>query len=372
MKVLLFANTDWFLYNFRLGTAQAMKRRGDEVVLLSPPGRYTEKMQALGFRWVQFDMSRRGANPLRELGTLLRLVRLYRRERPGVVHHFTIKCVLYGTIAARLARVPVIVNSLTGLGYVFTGRQGLLRRVIGLAYRLLVRHTATIFENPWDRELFRQRGWIEEEISTVILGAGVDLERFRAAPEPEGPVTVVFPARILWDKGAGEFVEAARMLRARGSMARFVLVGEPDPGNPTGVPLGTLEDWRREGVVEYQGWREEMEEVYAAAHIVCLPSYREGLPKALAEAAAAGRPIVTTDVPGCRDVVEAEVNGLLVPARQAAPLALALERLIEDPALRQRMGAAGRQAARSKFEAGHIAAQTLAFYDRLSPRRPIE
>ena len=365
MKILLYANTDWFLYNFRLATAEAMSARGDEVVLVTPPGRYSLKLQEAGFRWVEFRMERRGANPFVEAGTISHLARLYRAEKPDLVHHFTIKCVLYGSLAARISGIRTTVNSLTGLGYVFTGRRFLIRVAIGLAYRLILRGTATIFENPADRDLFLERGWVNPGSSTVILGAGVDLERFQAAPEPPGQPVVIFPARMLWDKGAGEFVAAARALRAQGSRARFVLVGESDPGNPTGVPLSTLEGWQKEGVVEWWGWREDMEQVLASAHIVCLPSYREGLPRTLVEAAAVGRPIVTTDVPGCRDVVTEGVNGLLVPPGQAVPLAAALRKLLDDPLMRGRMGAGGRRVAEEKFGAEHIAGQTLAFYQRI-------
>jgi len=365
-KYLLFANTDWFLYNFRLASAEALRARGDEVVLVSPPGKYAASLQERGFRWREFPFARRGMNPLSEAGTLLRLARLYRQERPVLAHHFTVKCVLYGTLAARFAGIRPVVNSLTGLGYVFTGERGLLRDGISAAYRLLMRRTWTIFENPDDQKMFIQRNWIVPARSAVILGAGVDVERFHPQAEPPtGEPVVIFPARILWDKGIGEFVGAARRLRGKNLPARFVVVGESDAGNPTSVPLRTLEDWKREGIVEWWGWQEDMQKVYAQAHIACLPSHREGLSNALAEACACGLPIVTTDVPGCRDVVTHGLNGLLAPVKNASALAEALETLLSDPELRRAMGAAGREIAVNKFGVTKINAETLALYEKV-------
>jgi glycosyltransferase involved in cell wall biosynthesis len=369
-RYLLFANTDWFLYNFRLASAAALKLKGNEVILVSPPGPYADRLQEQGFRWVEFELDRKGTNLLTEIWTVLRLAKLYRQEKPDVVHHFTVKCVLYGTIAALLTGVSSIVNSLTGLGYIFTQKRIILRRLISFLYRLLLRRTWTIFENPDDEKFFLAKGWINASHSAVIRGAGVDVDEFQPTPEPEGTPLVILPARMLWDKGVGEFVKAARTLKEQNISARFVLVGDIDSGNPTGISLEELTEWRKKGFVEWWGWQENMLKVYAHANVICLPSYREGLPKTLLEAAACGRAIVTTDVPGCREVVMAGVNGLLVPPADSTALANAIQTLIEDPSLRGKMGQSGRKLVVEKFSSQLIAEQTLAFYSRVTKTHP--
>lgn len=364
-KIILFANTDWFLYNFRLASAIAAKENGDEVVLVSPIGQYAKKLMGQGFRWRELRLERRGINPLSELDTILRLIRLYQEEKPDLVHHFTVKCVLYGTLAAQFAGIKSIVNSLTGLGYIFTGQRTFWRLPISMAYQILLRHTWTIFENTDDQDLFLKRGWITPKRSTMILGAGVDTDLFKPLPESQGTPLIILPARMLWDKGVGEFVAAVRLLRRRNVQARYVLVGDSDPGNPTGIPLQTLTTWNKEGIVEWWGWQEEMNAVYPKANIICLPSYREGLPKTLIEAAASARAIVSTDVPGCREVVVDGYNGFLVPVQDPEALADKLESLINDPTLRGKMGENGRRHALQHFSLQHITKETLSYYHQI-------
>jgi len=368
MKILLFANTDWYLYNFRLPLAQALHQRGDEVVLLSPAGPYADRLEQAGLRWERFALARRGVNPLYEAASLARLTRLYRRQRPDLVHHFTIKCVLYGSLAARLTGVPRVVNAITGLGFVFGehGQRGrLLQGVAGLLYRFALRGTQVIFQNRDDLELFCQRGWVKPEQTALIGGSGIDLARFHPEPEPDGPPVVILPARLLWDKGVGEFVAAARLLKAGGSPARFVLVGTSDPGNPKAVPAAQLQVWQQEGLVEWWGWQEDMPAVLRQAHLVCLPSYyREGAPRALLEAAASGRACVTVDGPGCREVVQHGQTGLLVAGRDVPALATALQTLIAQPEMRRAMGARGRALVEEKFGLEKIVTETLGVYTR--------
>ncbi len=362
MKIILFANTDWYLYNFRLPLAQALKERGDTVLLLSPPGGYVERLESLGFRWERIELDRSGANPVKEGLAILRLWQLYRRERPDLVHHFTVKPVLYGSMAALLAGGSTIVNSVTGLGYVFTGNQNGLRILVSQLYRLVLHRTWVIFQNPDDQAAFLSKGLVASDCMTLIRGSGVDTSRFLPMPEPQGIPVVILPARLLWDKGVGEFVEAARILKERGVRARFILAGDTDPGNPSAVPLGLLQEWQKQNLVEWLGWQEDMIEVYRQATLVSLPSYREGLPKTLIEAAACGRAIVTTDVPGCREIVRQDENGLLVPAQDSIGLANALQRLIEDPLLRQKMAENGRRIAVNEFDVRQVVQSTLDFY----------
>jgi len=365
MKILLFANTDWYLYNFRLALALALRERGDEVVLVSPDGPYGARMQALGIRWLPFPLARRSLNPFTGVQTVIRLLNLYRQEKPDLVHQFTVKCVLFGSLACHLLRIHPVINSVTGLGYVFMeggGSRRWLRGFIKLAYRLLLHNTWVIFQNPDDRSVFQASGLVDPKQVTLIRGSGVDIQRFSPQPEPSGIPLVVLPARMLWDKGVGEFVTAARTLHAEGLRARFALVGDSDDQNPASVHASQLRAWEKEAVIEWWGWKEDMQAVYAQAAIVCLPSYREGLPKTLIEAAACGRPIVTSDVPGCREVVRNGENGLLVPARNVGALAKALLDLLQNPDLRSEMGNCSRKIAEKEFSMNMVISQTFAFY----------
>ena len=365
MKILLFANTDWYLFNFRLSLAQALRAAGHTIVLVSPPGKYIGNLQAAGFRWIEFPLSRRGTNPLFEIKTIARLRQLYRQEKPNIVHHFTIKCVLYGSLAARLAGVKGIINAITGLGYVFIGSNQQANRLLFMVkglYWLALRNTRVIFQNEDDRALFQEMGLVNPAQCNLIAGSGVDTQRFKPTPEPEGIPLIVLPARLLWDKGVGEFVEAARLLRSQGIPARFVLVGDTDPDNPAGVPDQQLHDWQTEGVVECWGWQENMSLVYECANIVCLPSYREGLPRTLVEAAACGRSLVAADVPGCREIVHNAENGLLVPVRDVQALAAAVKTLVLIPGMRQEMGIRGRAMVEKSFSVEKVVSETLQVY----------
>ena len=370
MKIILFANTDWYLYNFRSPLAQSLQEQGHEVILLSPPGPYVERLQALGLRWMEFDFARHGMNPVAEGLTLLRLLSVYRRERPDTVHHFTIKCVLYGSLVAPLAGVQSVINAVTGLGYMFSEGQGLkrwLHPLIKGLYRFALRGTRVIFQNPDDRNLFLEQRLAREADTFLIRGSGVDIHRFSPKPEAPGTPLIVFPGRLLRDKGVGDFVAAARFLRSDDVQVRLALVGDLDENNPLSVSRQEVQEWVRSGDVEWWGWREDMNEVYAQAHIGCLPSfYKEGLPKVLIEAASSGRPIVTTDWPGCREVVQPGENGLLVPPLNAHALAAALRALLEDPSRRRQMGLAGREMAVREFSKEQIVRQTLDVYRTFS------
>jgi glycosyltransferase involved in cell wall biosynthesis len=366
VKILLIANTDWYLYNFRLALAETLRARGDQVVLVSPEGSYVKKLKDLGFRWVGFPLKRRSLNPLSEIRTLFRLFRLYQREAPDLVHQFTIKCVIYGSFICHLLGIRRVVNSITGLGYVFTEGKGArpwLRRLINVFYRLILFRTWVIFQNTTDEELFLKNRLVDSDRVALILGSGVDTNLFSPRPELEGPPLAILPARLLWAKGVGEFVQAARQLKTEGVIARFALVGDGDDGNPASVHADQLQAWVQEGVIEWWGWRENMTDVYAQASIVCLPSYyREGLPKTLIEAAACGRPIVTSNMPGCREVVRHGENGLLVPVRDSSALASALKQLILNSELRCAMGVRGREIAEKEFLMSSIISQTFKVY----------
>jgi glycosyltransferase involved in cell wall biosynthesis len=370
--LLFVVNVAWFFRMHRLHLALAAQQAGFDVHVATAPDTPEDvrAIEAAGLTHHALALYR-GRWSIGEEGRLTRdLVALYRRLRPAIVHQVTIKPVMCGTLAARWARVPGVVNAISGLGFIFiaSGLLARLRRfaVLG-AYRLLFsrRDIRVIFENQDDLALFTQHSVMQPRQAVLIRGAGVDLQRFQPRPRSSATPIVLLPARMLWDKGVREFCEAAAQLGAAGVGARFVLVGGLDPGNPAAIDAGWIESEQRAGHVEWWGHRDDIADIYAQAVIVCLPSYREGLPTVLLEAAACGCALVTTDVPGCREVVSDGVTGLLVPMRTAAPLAQALRRLLEDEPLRQRLAEAARQRVAAEFSAERVRADTLALYRRM-------
>jgi len=368
-RLLFVVTEDWYFVSHRLPLAIAAKEVGYEVAVATRAGRDVATIEAAGIHVVPFEIDRRGMNPLKELTTILRLARLLRRERPDVLHLVALKPVLLGNLAGRLAGVKRRVSAVAGMGFLFTegGRGGVLMPIVRRLLGWGLRNSAVIVQNPDDAELLQRLG-VSAEAIRLIRGAGVDLSKFLPGPELQGTPVVMMPSRLLWDKGVGEFVEAARRLRSRGAKARFVLVGAPDPDNPAAVPEGDLRQWEDEGVVEWWGHRQEMQKVLPQAHVVCLPSYREGLPKVLLEAMACGRAVVTCDVPGCRDAVIHEHNGLLVPARDVEALVQAIGRLLEEALLRRRFGTTGRERVEQLFSTERVARETLAVYRELLAR----
>lgn len=374
-KILFLQTEDYTFYSHRLPMARAALRAGWEVVVAVRVAAHGEKLAGEGFRVAPLPWRRSGTNPISELLMIASIIRLYAAERPDLVHQVTLKPILYGSLAAALCGVPSVINALTGLGFVYINDSWaarLMRLGTDLALKLafLKPGSLVLFQNEDDRSLFVSRGLVPRERTILIHGSGVDVVRFAARPEPEGVPLVILPARLIWDKGIGEFVEAARLLAADGIRARFALIGDRDAENPTAVPAAQLAQWKQNGPIEWWGIREDMPEVFAQAHIVCLPSYYgEGLPKTLIEGAACGRALVAADVPGSREIVRHEETGLLVPPRDARALASALRRLISDKPLRERLGEKGRLLAVAEFSQEIIAAQTLSVYERLTVRR---
>ena len=355
-KILLVSRCAWTLYNFRRGQMSALKADGATVLGAGAGGDgFEARIEALGIPFVPLPVDRRALNPLADLKLLWRLYRWYRQERPDIVHHFTIKPVIYGSIAARLAGVPRTINTVTGLGFVFSeGAKPWLRRLVEAQYRLaLAKVHYTFFQNHEDRDLFLQQGLVAAERTGLLPGSGVDTQHFLPPPPTTSPETVTFlmVARLLKDKGVYEFVEAARKVRAQAPNCRFQLMGGRDERNPRVVPQEHLDQWQREGVVDWLGEASDVRGAMGASDVVVLPSfYREGTPRSLLESAAMGRAIITTDSIGCREAVENGVTGLLVPVRDADALAEAMLRLYADPDCRQRMGAAGRAKMLREFD----------------------
>lgn len=375
MKFMFFANTDWYLYNFRLSTAQHLKSQGAEVVMLSPPGDFGARFAEHGIRWVTLAMDRASLNPAREAVTLRKLVQVLKAERPDLLHNFTVKCAVYGALAARVAKVPAVVNAVAGMGYVFTSNR-LKARALRPIVKTLMRstlgsgHSRLILQNPDDADAFAASRLVPLQKIRVIRSSGVDTSRFRPASidlQLRRPLRVLLAARLLWEKGIREFVDAAALLRQQGRDMEFLLAGMPDPGNPRSVERQHVEQWQKQGLVSWLGHVEDMPALLNSVDVMALPSYyREGVPKSLIEGAASGLALVTTNLPGCREVVTQHgVDGLHVEPRDAQSLAVLLMNLDDDRGLLRRLGATARQRALSDFDERMVIERTLEVYDEL-------
>lgn len=368
MKVVLFANTDWYLYNFRLPLAKKLRALGHTVVLVSPPGSFSARILAEGFEWVEFRFARKGINPFSELDTIRRLYAAYKTIQPDIVHHFTIKCVVYGGIVARLLDIPQV-SSVTGTGHVFTTRSiqnSILRPLVGIGYMLALRSAQVIFQNPDDQAAFVRLRLITPNRSHLIQGSGVDMRRFQPSciPRKDGEgIRVVMICRLLKEKGVAEFVQAAQLLKHRLPKASFKLAGEADPGNPSSVGIDQIQRWAANGNVQFLGHVEDVPALLNQSDICVLPSYYgEGVPRSLIEAAASGLPLVTTNMPGCREICRDGENGFLIAPRDAHALAAAIVDIAEDSARAMVMGARSREIAVAEFSESSVLERTLSVY----------
>jgi len=370
-RILIVVNVDWFFLSHRLPVARAAMDRGYEVFVATADTGVRKKIEEYGIQFVEAPFLEKSHSFLSELYMIIKLGRLYKRIEPDLVHHVTIRPVLYGSIASRLYRVPAVVNALSGLGYVFIN-QGIKNRALRAAVSRLLKigfshpNQLLILQNDDDRQKFIRRGLVRPEQIRIIRGSGVDSEQFYPQNEQKREeVQVAFVGRLLWDKGIGEFVDAASKLIERGVKAKFHIYGSQYKNNPESVPDDVLDKWKSDGLVTFHGHREKIEEQLSQIDIVCLPSYREGLPKALLEAASAGLPIVTTDTPGCREVVDDGVNGFLVPPQNTTLLAERLIELIENPDLRSQFGKAGREKVLNEFTVDKVVEETMSIYRSL-------
>jgi len=373
-KLLYLISEDWFFCSHFMDRAKAAQAQGFEVAVLTRESRHGHLIREAGFRLLPLEMDRSSTSVWKELRVLRQIWRAYLRERPDLVHQIALKPIIYGTFAARMVGLRAVFNAPVGMGYLFTSRGAkalLLRPLVRVLLRCLLnpRGSRVVFENSEDLQTTVRGGVVRAEDAVLIEGAGVDTALFHPVPTPVGQLVVVLAARMLKDKGIVEFVEAARLLRRRGSVAKFWLVGAPDLGNPSSFKLAQLQAWQQEGVIEWLGHQDDMASLLQKCHIACLPSYREGLPKFLLEAMATGLPVVTTDATGCRQAVEDGVSGVLVPVRDAKALAGALERLIGDNSLRVKMGAAGRERAEYRYACEHVTQLTLQQYRLLAVAR---
>jgi glycosyltransferase involved in cell wall biosynthesis len=380
-SVLLVANTSWYLYNFRLPLMRQLRQAGYHVAAVAPRDSYSSLLEADGISVHHWMVTRSSINPLLELRAIVDLVRVYQREQPDLVHHFTIKACLYGTIAAKLAPVYRVINAVTGLGHVFLGqrrRTRLLRQGLKPVYRavFMARRARVVFQNADDQEHLIQLGITEPSRTCLIRSSGVDIEYFQPETDTAGrfhpTLQLLFPSRLIREKGVKEVLEACRQLWAEGVPLELLVAGDLDVGNRSSLTAADLAALRREPRLRCLGHVTDMRALYAASDIVLLPSWREGLSRALIEAAAMERPIITTAVPGCRDVVDHGISGLLVPPQNGAAIALAIRLLLENPDLARRFGYEARRKVVEEFRVSLINERTLHQYAQLLslPIRP--
>jgi len=375
-KVLFVVNSSAFFVSHRLPIAQQLIDKGYEVHLATS-GEALAIFDEMGLSFHKVQFSRKGMHPLSELMTIWQLFKVFTDLQPDIVHTVTIKPYLYGGIAAKMAKVPAIVSAVSGLGVVFiaTGfKAKFLRAVLYPLYKLAFSHKneTVIFQNSDDADFLANWVAIHPSKVRLIRGSGVDLNTYQYSAEPLGKLVVTFVGRLLADKGIREFIDASQIVHSNGIEVDFWVVGDLDEGNPASIPKAEMALWKELPNVKVIGFQKNIADLYSKSNIACLPSYREGLPKSLIEAAACGRAVVTTDVPGCRDAIESNKTGILVPVNNAEALADAIEYLIENSDVRKRMGAAGRALAEKEFAIQKIVAEHMKIYRKLLDKAELQ
>ncbi len=381
-RIAFVANTDYYLYHFRSALIKELVARGVEVYTVAPKGEFVSLLGELGTTFIPWSLERSSFNPAKEFRSLASLILVYKNIRPTLAHHFTIKPNIYGPIAAKMNRVSLSISSITGLGYIFTGNdaEGMpVRSMISWLNRIAFSFSDAItFQNRDDQDTFRNFNIMlpTSKVHFIPGGSGINTAFFNPLAIDKRSVSmlkknlgvdsntfvVLLIGRMLWHKGIGEFVECSRVLKGRYPV-KFLLVGPEDNGNLASIPLERLLAWENEGCIQYLNMRRDIRELLALSDVVVLPSYREGIPRVLLEAAAMGKPIVATDVPGCRDVVDHGTNGFLVQSKDSNALALAIEQLLLSEEMRQRFGDAGRRKAVQEFDEGKLVSRMIDLYD---------
>lgn len=377
-KVFLVANTSWYLFNFRLPLLRDLRTAGYTVEAVAPHDSYTQLLQEEGFVVHNWRVVRSSVNPLTEASSLVDLLRIYRCECPDLVHHFTIKACLYGTVAAKGARIYRVINAVTGLGHVFLGtrkRSLLLRQIIKPLYKavFMARRTTVVFQNAADHEMLIQLGIADGKRAQLVPGSGVDISYFNTAyvagasqpGEFQDPLQLLFPSRLIREKGVDDLLVACRSLWADGIPLQLLVAGSIDFGNRSALSVAELHDLQTDMRIRLLGHVADMRPIYASSDLVVLPSWREGLSRALIEAAAMERPIITTDVPGCRDVIEHGSSGLLVPLQDPHAIELAIRLLLQNPDLAERFGRQARRKVVTEFQVSLVNKSTLEIYRSL-------
>jgi len=369
-RVLFVVSEDWAFISHRLHLADAAIKAGYEVGLLTRVTIYGDMLEARGIKLFHWDLNRGSLNPFVALGTVWQAAKLFRSWQPDLIHAVAQKPILYTGIAGKLAYHCPRVSAMGGIGFIFSSdsmKARLLRPLISrlLGWVINGYDTRFILQNDDDIASLTKLGVARSETVRRIKGSGVEIDDLIPSPLPKGTPIVILPARLLWDKGVAEFVRVAMRIKTKDIEARFVLVGDPDPQNPETISESQIQAWVKNGAVERWGRRDDMPVIYAQSSIVCLPSYREGLPKVLLEGASCARPVVAFDVPGCREIVHDGINGFLIPFGDETALELALIKLIQDSKLCAEMGNAGRKIVEAEFSQNIIAAETFSVWDEV-------
>jgi len=369
-KIIITANTTWNLVNFRSGLISKLIEKGYDVLAVAPEDEYQDRLKRLGCRYISLSMDNKGTHPVRDLQLFLGFLKVFFVERPDAVLAYTIKPNIYASLAAQIVGVSVI-NNISGLGTAFI-RGGWMATLVSLLYRIgLSRSVCVFFQNNDDRTLFLEKGLVKRSQTDLLPGSGINLAHYDSinygsVDSNSNKLVFLMVARLLWDKGVREYVEAAKIVKKRNPETRFQLLGFLDVKNQTAVPREDVEMWMREGIIEYLGTSDDVRPFLAAADAVVLPSYREGTPRSLLEAAAMGKPLIATDVPGCREVVKEGVNGYLCQVRNSNDLAdKMLELIAMPPALRLQMGCQSRILAETRFDEQFVIRKYLQVIDKV-------
>ena len=367
-RLIYIVSEDWVFVSHRLTLAKQAIKDGYDVTAITNISNHEDVLLSAGLKVFNINFCRSFKRPFSDVHSIYQLIKLFRLLKPEVIHNVGLKISLISSIAAFIARVPVVINAYTGLGYVFSSND-MLARVIRLLLNSPLKYlnhrasTWVVFQNEDDEALFENSNLINKERTLLIKGSGVDVNEFPFSDELPGQLKVMLASRLLWDKGVGEFIEASRQLKINYPEVTFVLVGDVDEQNPLSLTKEIIDSWVNEGFIEWWGHKQNMPEVLKLAHIVALPSYREGLPKVLLEAASIGRALVATDVPGCREIVRDGVNGFLVQAKESKCLAEAIEKLILNKELRTQMGLKSREIIETELSSEIINKQFIELYN---------
>ncbi len=369
--ILFFVTEDYYFWSHRRSIAIAALDNGYKVTVVTRAHALHAEIKNAGMNLIPINIKRSSLNPILELKTIIDTIKIYRKESPDIVHQVAMKPILYGTWAARITGIRGIINAFGGLGHLFTAKSwsnNLIKKLITFVYRITFSkdNIRLILQNPTDIQQIVDHKITSIKKTVLIRGAGVDLQEYNYSQETDGIPVVMYAGRMLWSKGVGDLVKSAELLSKRNIYCRVVLVGRPDPENPQSIPQNKLEEWAKIGSIEWWGYRDDMSQVLKESTIVVLPSvYGEGVPKVLIEAAAVGRPIIATNIPGCREIVQDGVNGLLVPGNDIEALTSAIQSLIYDKKLRVNYGLAGRKLVENEFSDQVVTQATLEIYEEL-------
>jgi len=370
--ILLVANTDWYIYNFRLDFAKELLKRGYQICVICPKGSYVPALQSIGIQWIEWELNRKSKNPFSELLSIYKLSKIYSALDPTIIHHFTIKAVLYGTLAARLQNKSQVFNSITGLGHLFLDQKistKIIRKFVSFAIKNIIhlKKFPIIFQNKEDHQIYKNLGYCSNEKSRLVRGSGIDLKRFAKTPfsskeNTRDSFNVLFSGRLLKEKGILDFIVACKILNKQNLNIKFFIAGIPDPGNPSSISLDHFNKLKANKQIQFLGHIDDMPSLIAQSDVIVLPSHREGLPKIILEAQAMGKPVIVSDVAGCREIVSNHVTGILVPPKAPKAIAHAILLIKNNPELAKTLGDNGYKNVSKHFSQDLIISQTLKVY----------